>query len=326
MIKVYKTFELTEDDWKQIVDGFNDSFGSNNSIKDMKAYYVNNELGYSYHAIDVTDEGILRGYNSIVPTKYYYNGSEIIAGISGGTYVIKEFRKDVFIFKHLMEALFESCCADGMIMKVGVPNNNSFKYAIKINKAKLVGYLNYYILPIHAFRLVTAKRHGFLNAVSAFFAKFHLFNVSLISSVYNLKASQKTFELVSDNHFYDTRYRKRKYYTECSKGDYTGFYRVTEEDGKKVVYLMEFREKGKRTLKALAFVTKYVMKSEKDIDAIMFVGTMNMKQPLLIKVPKKFEPKPLPLTINIINGDKEFEAIALDSKSWDFSLQNFDAR
>ena len=69
MIKVFKTFELTDSVWKQIIDGFNESFGRNKSVEGMKQYYCCNVLGYSYHAIDFTNDGIVRGYNSIVPTR-----------------------------------------------------------------------------------------------------------------------------------------------------------------------------------------------------------------------------------------------------------------
>ena len=109
MIYVYKTQDLSEKDWHGIVRGFNDSFDRNNSIESMQKYYAATILGYSYHALDYTEDGQLRGYNSIVPTLYDYHGKEILVGISGGTFVNKEFRKDVFIFKHLMTALFDYC-------------------------------------------------------------------------------------------------------------------------------------------------------------------------------------------------------------------------
>ena len=127
----------------------NDSFSECQTVERMKVNYSCSVLGYSYHALDLTEDGAIRGYNSIVPTQYLYQGKKIIVGISGGTYVNKEFRKDVFIFKHLMDALFIYCRNEGMVMKVGVPNKNSFKYTLILNKAKMVGYLNYYILPVH---------------------------------------------------------------------------------------------------------------------------------------------------------------------------------
>lgn len=326
MIKVYKTKELSDTEWAQIVDGFNQSFNLDKTVESMKKNYLNSVIGYSYHALDFTEEGLLRGYNSIVPTKYIYKGQSILVGISGGTFVNKEYRSDVFIFKHLMEALFDYCSKDGMIMKVGVPNKNSFKYTLKMNKAKLVGYLNYYILPIRLFNITSLRSLKILNFFSVFFSRLHLFCISALSLLYNPKSKGRLLEIVCDRLFYDTRYRNRKYYSECSKGDITGFYRVVEEDGMRVAYIMDFKEENRKSLKALSFVSRRILSAERKIDAIMYVGTMNMCQPLLIKVPHKMEPKPLPLTINVINGDSTLEADALDMNSWDFSLQNFDVR
>jgi len=326
MIKVCKTLDLSDSDWIQIVDGFNRSFSLNNTVESMKNYYISSIAGYSYHALDFTEEGVLRGYNSIVPTQYTYKGQTIMVGISGGTFVNKEFRSDVFIFKHLMDALFDYCGKDGMAMKVGVPNKNSFKYTLKMNKAKLVGYLNYYILPIRLFNVIPLKSLGFLNFISVFFSKLYLYGISALSLIINPKGEEKTLELVCDKHFFDTRYRNRNHYTECVKGNILGFYRVVEENGMHVAYIMDFKEENRKSLKALSYVSRQILPKERGIDAIMYVGTMNLRQPLLFKVPHKMDPKPLPLTINVINGDKALEEEALNMKSWDFSLQNFDVR
>ncbi len=326
MIKVYKTFELTDAEWRKIIDGFNDSFSECQTVERMKVNYSCSVLGYSYHALDLTEDGAIRGYNSIVPTQYLYQGKKIIVGISGGTYVNKEFRKDVFIFKHLMDALFIYCRNEGMVMKVGVPNKNSFKYTLILNKAKMVGYLNYYILPVHFFNLILKKRLGFLNALSAILMKTHFYFISLLNYVYNSKGIVKPLEIICNNDFYNIRYKSRGRYFECKRGNLIGYYRVCEEEGKQVVYIMDFKENGRKSLKSLLFVTKQVFLREKGVDAIMYVGTMNLRQPLLFKVPHRMDPKPLPLTINVISDDETLEATALDFTSWDFSLQNFDVR
>ena len=326
MIKVYKTLDLSDSDWTQIVDGFNRSFSLNKTVESMKKYYTSSITGYSYHALDYTEDGVLRGYNSIVPTQYQYKGQSISVGISGGTFVNKEFRSDVFIFKHLMDALFDYCGKDGMVMKVGVPNKNSFKYTLKMNKAKLVGYLNYYILPIRLFNVIPLKSLGFLNIISVFISRLYLYGISALSSIFNPKGEMKPLEIVCDKLFYDTRYRNRNHYIECLKGNLIGFYCVVEENGMHVAYIMDFKEGNSKSLKALSFVSRQILSKEHGIDAIMYVGTMNMRQPLFLKVPHKMDPKPLPLTINVINGDMALEGEAINLNSWDFSLQNFDVR
>ena len=162
--------------------------------------------------------------------------------------------------------------------------------------------------------------------ISILFTRLHLSCISLLSSLYNPKGEEKTLEIVCDRLFYDTRYRNRSSYSECVKGNILGFYRVVEEDCMRVAYIMDFKEEGRKSLKALSFVSKQILSKEQGVDALMYVGTMNLRQPLLFKVPHRMDPKPLPLTINVINGDMDLEADALNMNSWDFSLQNFDVR
>lgn len=89
---------------------------------------------------------------------------------------------------------------------------------------------------------------------------------------------------------------------------------------------MDFRENGKRTSRALSFCLKEILKKDK-ADAILFVGFLDMKQSSLIKVPKRFVPKPLPFTFHVIDKkNKELVEIMKNRSAWDFSLMNFDVR
>ncbi len=326
MIKVYKTFELSDSEWTQLIDGFNNSFGLQTDVQKMKAYYSATVLGYSYHALDFTEEGRLRGYNSLVPMEYVFQGTKIIVGVSGGTYVNKEYRKDVFIFKHLMNALFEYCRNEGMVMKVGVPNKNSFKYAVKVNKAKHIGDLKYYILPVRLFNLIPYKILKPLNIFSIFFVNLHLFFSMVLAWFWNPYAKTKKIEIECSDFFYDVRFRNKQVYKECRKDNLIAFYRIFIENGNNVAYIMDFKENGKKTLKALLYVVKEILRRESNITAILYIGTMNLMQPFLFKIPRKFVPKSLPLTVNIINEDKLLKEAAVNMDSWDFSLQNFDVR
>jgi hypothetical protein len=89
---------------------------------------------------------------------------------------------------------------------------------------------------------------------------------------------------------------------------------------------MDFRENNVKTVRSLNYIVRQILLNEKTLSAILYVGTLNVPQPLLIKVPTRMQPQKLPLTINVLNGDKELEETALKMKSWDFSLLNFDVR
>ncbi|MDD3138096.1 MAG: hypothetical protein PHX08_03880 [Lachnospiraceae bacterium] len=326
MIKVVKTNELIESEWKQLTDGFNICFHTNHSAKHLQKYYCNTILGYSYHALDINEDGVLRGYNSFVPFEYIYKNRVVLGGISGGTYVLPEYRNDVFIFMELMSSLFKHCKNEGMVLKLGVPNINSFKYTIKINKAKLVGYLNYYILPIRPFNIPNIRYLTPLNYISLTFSWGVVSFAYLWSLLVNNKPSKRLFEINTTQDFYDVRFNDTEKYQKIEEGNFFGYYRVCEEKNSKIVYIMEFREEKTRSLKSLLFMVKHILKYEKDVAAIMFIGTMNMRQPLLFKLPFRFEPKHLPLTVNIFNNDKQMLDEAVNMNSWDFSLINFDAR
>lgn len=327
MIKVCKTQELLPNEWVQMTDGFNICFHTNHSVEHLKKFYCNTIKGYSYHALDFDDAtGKLRGYNSFLPTEYLYRDVLIQGGISGGTYVIPEYRKDVAIFMNLMTSLFNYCKKEGMVIKVGVPNKNSFKYTIKVNKAKLVGFLNYYILPLRPFKFLKNPFLSRLNIVPLFLVWLWVLLNHLIAIVCSSRKRKCKFELNTTPEFLRIRFGNKDNYKRISSSSYSCHYRIYTEGNVDVAYLMDFRERDTRTFKALSFAVRNIMKQEKNVAMVLFVGTMNMFQTLMIKLPHKFDPKPLPLTINVLNKDKQIMDDAVDLASWDFGLINFDAR
>lgn len=326
MIKVCKTQELNQDDWIQLTNGFNICFNTKHSAEHLRTFYESTIKGYSYHALDFDEEtGILRGYNSFLPTEYVYDSKVILGGISGGTYVLPEYRKDVAIFMNLMTALFKYCRSEGMIIKVGVPNKNSFKYTIKINKAKLVGYLNYYIIPIKPFNLFRNKFLHVLNLFTCVLAWLWILVNQLIAIFLHSKKKTCKFELNTTQDFLEIRFSNKENYHQIKNSKYNCHYRIYQEGNANVAYLMDFREGNERTFRALVFAIRNIAKKE-DVAMILYVGTMNMIQTIMLKLPHRFDPKPLPLTVNVLNKDEQMLDDAVELSSWDFGLINFDAR
>jgi hypothetical protein len=62
-------------------------------------------------------------------------------------------------------------------------------------------------------------------------------------------------------------------------------------------------------------------------DVILFVDPLKFFQMQFIKVPKKFEPKRLPLTCDVLKKDEINKyADMLNFKNWNYGLINYDVR
>lgn len=325
MIKIFKTYEISDDLWEEIVEGFNESFeGYNITIETLKnGYYISNQLGYAYHAIDFDDAtGEIRGFNSYTPS-FYKNGLNVF--VSGTTFVRKKFRKDIFIFGDLLTALRKYAKEIGFQIEIGVPNHNSREYAKKFLKTIYVADLDYYILPIRISRCLNKSKLSFLDFFTRGFSILHIYFQNAISLFVNCKAKAAKYSLIDDEVFYEKRFRN-KYYSKYQEGVFRAYYRLYKEDNAVVAYILDVREKQIVTSRAFARAVKYIIKNDKP-DAIMYVGTLRFTQCCLFKVPKKLIPKPLPLTYYVLDkNNKEKYNDMSDMNNWDFSLMNFDVR
>jgi len=194
-----------------------------------------------------------------------------------------------------------------------------------MNKAKLVGYLDYYILPVRGFDFLKKPWLSPLNVLTLGYS-YLMVMLSSLWGLLGIRSSKKKLEISLSEDYYNLRFRCKSVYKECKKGRMSGFYRIFVEKGCNVAYIMDFRENNVKTVRSLNYIVRQILLKEKKVSAILYVGTINVPQPLLIKVPTRMQPQKLPLTINVLNGDKELEEAALEMKNWDFSLLNFDVR
>jgi len=320
-IKVYKTYEVPDELWEPIAQGFRESFETTTSTDIIKLLSTRNKLGYGYHAVALTEEGEVAGYNAFSPT-FYENNLKVV--VSGSTYVKKEYRKEAFLFMNMMQALRKAVVADGFKVEVGVPNHNSRKFAAKVLGLKYVGDLDYYMLPLHVSKCLKKQKLSFLNPLSSVVFKCHMLLQSGMSFFFNTKEKTVKYRLEQNTESRNARFNKS--YKHIIGNSSEAFYRVFYEDGIKTVYLMDFCENNIRTNKSLTFAIGQIIKQENP-DAILFVGTLRMSQLSLFKVPHKFIPKPLPLTYYVLNKeDKTIFEDMDDMNNWNFSLMNFDVR
>lgn len=325
MIKVYKTFEIDDKLWQQIADGFNESFeGHQATVDSLKhGFSTKNQWGYAYHAIAFDDNtGDIMGFNTYTPNLYK---NDVKIFVAGSTFVKEKYRKDIFIFFDMISALKKKGMEDGFVAALGVPNHNSLDYSIKFLGANLVGFLDYYMLPRNVSKCIhkawLSPVNWLTRCISGFYVDLHL----LLSRISNNVEKDSKYSLVVDDAYLKARFTDHCY-VRYQKDSFSAYFRIYDEDGAKVAYLMDFREEGLRTKMALTKAIRYIVKSAKP-DAILFVGFLKLRQHLLLKIPKKYIPKPLPLTFGAfkVSDIERFEDMK-DVKNWNFSLMNFDVR
>lgn len=324
-IKIYRTSELTDSMWEEILYGYKVCFNQETSIEKLKTTYSASVTGEAIHAIKLSEEGKIIGHNYFQPRPYNHNGEDIILALSGGTYVLPEYRKDIFIFYDLFQACMKEARKLGWKAQVGVPNKNSFQYGQKITKSKHIGDLNYYILPVKISKFINKKGLKFLDIPCNIVIKAHLALNSLIYTLINPHERDVKIRLSRKKDFMEKRC-PNSVYNILTEKEYTAYYKIYDENSIKTAYIIDFTENDTKTAKALSRTIKKILKNEK-IDAILYVGTMNFRQFSLFKVPHKYDPQKLPVTVDYIDkNDEKLKTSLSDIKNIDFGLLNFDVR
>lgn len=321
-IKVCKTGEITEKEWGEFVREFNRAFDRQSTASDKKRFYSSNPYGYSYHAFALSDKGIIVGHTSLIPSQYWAGDKKVMMGISGGTFVSEEYRKNIFLFKRMYDQLKQYAKPDGMTATLGVPNSNSFKYATKILKKKYVGDLDYFALPIRPGNIMNVSGKPFINAVTYFGVIIWYWILRIYSQFHNPAESRKMFERVKSDQFLEMRFSNG--YKEFNKNNFRCYYKLENEDGIDVAYILYASNESVTDLSALLEVSGLILKNE-NVDLIMYIGSLNIFPRFLFKVPESKIPKKLPLTIDVMD-EVMLSSDIYKIKNWKFGLIDFDVR
>ena len=319
-IQILLTNEITDQQWQAIVEGFNRSFNTNTSVEWLKIFSESNYLGYCYHALAIDNDKII-GYNVMMPF-FYKNGLKIIN--SGSSYVLKEYRKDVFIFSDMLNALHERCAKDGFEVATGVPNMNSYEYFIELLNYKYVANLDYYILPITISKIIKKRYFLIIDFIWKRTMWIYLF---FLKNLYkNHFEKEVKYEIAKSDLFYNSRFKQTDYKKLCIVNSKI-CYRIVNEDAIKAAYLLDFVDENfNRNTSSLLIGIKDILKKE-NVDILIFVGALRIKPSVLLKVPQRFVPKRLPFTIKYLTKEAKMKyADMLNMDNWNFSLINFDGR
>lgn len=320
-IEILKTDELTDEMWLQFTNGFNTVFEKNRTIEEMKAIDRRNALGYAYHSFAIAEDGTIMGHQGKVPTLYEGN---LIFLLGVDTYVLKEYRNIETLFMEMYMPFKKYLMKEGVTGSIGVPNDNSRPFAIKLFKEKYIADLDYYLLPLRISRILGKSWLRLIDWIWIVFVYIWLYIYSFMSLVLNPKEKYAKYRMNIDKTFYDFRFAEDKYVRHIDEKYMYCYTNFVEEGGYTVSYLMDFRESGKRSVKSMLMAIKNILK-QKNVDAIAFIGFLHLRQGILLKLPTKFVPKRFTLYYSIYDKKMEYEGIN-DKKNWDFSLLNYDVR
>lgn len=321
-IKVCTTNEWSDNEWFTYQQSFNSVFEKEYDVEFFKHKYFTVVDGNSYHALLLNDERDVVGGCSVCPFIYKNSEEMIKIGQAVDVFILEEYRTDPLMLKRMYNQLVKLLIVNDIKSVMAVPNITAYPYWKNIVKWKDVGDLNYWMLPIKVGNIV--KKWKLLNVFSLMFSYLLLGFNAVIMQIANSKEKLSLYELVIDDDFCNNRYSQE--HIKVTVQDIIFYYRIYDEHGVKTAYLIDARQNGRLTYKALFKGVNYIIRKT-NADLILYVGSMKLFQTLLIKVPKGFEPKRLPLTCDILNKeDIDNYANMLEFRSWNFGLLNYDVR
>jgi hypothetical protein len=321
-IKVCTTDKWNDKEWYTYLQSFNAVFEKNFDLNYFKHKYNTAIDGHSYHALLLNNDQSVVGACSVSPFKYKAGEEIIKIGQAVDVFILEEYRTDPLMLRRMYFQLKTLLIVNDIKAVLAVPNATAYPYWKNIVKWKDVGDLSYWMLPIKVGNIV--KKSNLLNVFSMMLNYLWLGVNNVIVHIANNKEKISLYELVIDDDFCENRYSQE--HIKVMTQDIIFYYRISDEHGVKTAYLIDARQNGRFTFKALFKGVNYIIRKT-NADMVLYVGSMKLFQTLLIKVPKRFEPKRLPLTCDILNKkDLERYANMLEFRNWNFGLLNYDVR
>jgi hypothetical protein len=323
-IEICTTNEWSNNIWDSYIFSFNSVFRKDFEYNYFKRKYLKSTCGFSFHALLLSDNNQIVGGCTVIPFNYFGNKELFLFGQAVDVFIVENYRTDPLMLLKMYSQLKSLLHSNHVRVVLAVPNKIAYPYWKNIVKWKDLGDLNYWIFPIKLGNITNSKFCRALNGMSIIFAEFLIFLNNCVSFCTNSKSRDVNYEIEKSENFASYRYDES--YEKIEKGDIQFIFKIYIEDGKVVAYLYDFNEKGNVTFKSLVKAVSYI-KRFKDIDVVVFVGKLNFTQFLMLKVPKKMEPKRLPLVFDIISpGDYTVFSDIGNFRNWNYSLLNYDVR
>lgn len=319
-IKICNTREWTDKEWDSFTCSFETVFQRGLTLEYFKHKYCTVCDRHSYHALLLNDDGEVVGNVSVIPYYYHRGNSKVKIGLGVDVFIREEYRFDPLMLRRMYKRLTQLLIKNGIIAVMAVPNATAYPYWKNVVKWKDVGFISYWAYPVRAGNVL--KRLRFLNVFSLAFAYLSLGFAGVCNAFIRSKQKVFLYNIVDDEFFIDSRFHGD--YHQVNNGDCVNCYRVVEEEGVQTAYLIYSKQNGRLTYRSLLVGVTDVLKNHK-IDLILFVGPLRLFQTLFIRIPRKVEPKRLPLTCDLLTENEQLKDM-LNFDNWDFGLLNYDVR
>lgn len=319
-IKVCTTKEWTELEWESYVANFNEVFKKEYQREYFRHKYLSSSDGCSYHALLLNDAGEVAGSCSVIPFCYRNSTVEFKNGLAVDVFIVESYRTDPLMLRRMYRSLTGLLIEKSVVAVMAVPNATAYPYWKNVVKWKDVGILRYWAIPVRAGKVI--HKPGFVNLFSRVYSALIL-GISSVLCLFGGAQKSGKYAVIESEAFLRERFGEA-YVRHEDKG-IRNYYRIVDEEGVRTAYLIYSRENGILTFKSLYKGVSHILKHHK-VDLILYIGSIDFFQTLFFKIPRKFEPKLLPLTCDLLlPRDHSYQDI-LDFSKWDFGLLNYDVR
>jgi hypothetical protein len=315
-----KSNEFSPAEWESYCASFNKTF-----VKDFPGSYFRHKYlatvdGFSFHSLLMHD-GMVAGGCTAIPFNYLIREKKFRTALVVDVFILPEFRNDPYTLYRMYSVLKKELIDDGIVFIFAVPNNTIYSYWKNIVKWKEVGMVRYYAFPLRIGNVIP-NLPNFLSFVSK-----ALFTSLILLNRITRKEEKSSGIRIDRSDGIAERQRYTSDHHCISTPEAFFSFRIVSEQNIRTCYLIDYHNHhGKRDAMSLRRALGHIRSSE-NVDLILFVGKIAFFQFLLFRIPFRYEPRHLPLMLDVLRpGDLEDPDFLLQSENWDFGLFNFDVR
>lgn len=319
-IKICTTKEWTEQEWDSYTISFNKVFERGYTKEYFKHKYLSSSDGCSYHALLLNDAGEVVGCCSVIPYHYRNSSVKFKNSLAVDVFIVESYRTDPLMLRRMYKKLTGLLAEKSIVAVMAVPNATAYPYWKSVVKWKDVGSLRYWAIPVRAGNII--HKFSFVSLFSRAYCSLIL-GISSILCLFGGRQKAYKYSIIESELFLRERFGSA-YCCDEEKG-IRNCYRIVNEDGVRTAYLIYSRENGVLSFRSLYKGVSHILKHH-NVDLILYIGPLSFFQTLFFKIPRKFEPKLLPLTCDLLFPQDNSYNDIFDFSNWDFGLLNYDVR